>query len=302
MPRRSQTSRRQLRLGLAFASPWLIGFVALVLGPIAASGYYSFTDFNLFQSPTFVGVDNYTAMLDDDRFATALFNTLYLTVVGVPLALLLSLGFALALNSRVRGLPLYRAIVYLPTIIPIVVSVYVWRWLLNAQYGYLNRILGFLHLPQPSWLEDPAFTKPAVVLIGLWMVGGTTVIFLAALKDVPRETFEAALVDGAGPWQRFRAVTWPAISPVTLFQLIVGLITSLQLFTQPYLLAQTRLNAAAGGPDDSLLTYGMYVYQNAFVFLKMGYASALAWVLFLITVAITAVLMLSSRKWVHYGQ
>ncbi|WP_238013093.1 sugar ABC transporter permease [Dactylosporangium sp. AC04546] len=302
MPRRSQTSRRQLRLGLAFASPWLIGFVALVLGPIAASGYYSFTDFNLFQSPTFVGVDNYTTMLDDDRFATALFNTLYLTVVGVPLALLLSLGFALALNSRVRGLPLYRAIVYLPTIIPIVVSVYVWRWLLNAQYGYLNRVLGFLHLPQPSWLEDPAFTKPAVVLLGLWMVGGTTVIFLAALKDVPRETFEAALVDGAGPWQRFRAVTWPAISPVTLFQLIVGLITSLQLFTQPYLFAQKRLNEVSGGPDDSLLTYGMYVYQNAFAYLKMGYASALAWVLFLITVAITAVLMLTSRKWVHYGQ
>jgi multiple sugar transport system permease protein len=241
-------------------------------------------------------------MLDDDRFATALFNTLYLTVVGVPLALLLSLGFALALNSRVRGLPLYRAIVYLPTIIPIVVSVYVWRWLLNAQYGYLNRVLGLLHLPQPAWLEDPVFTKPAVVLIGLWMVGGTTVIFLAALKDVSRETLEAALVDGAGPWQRFRAVIWPAISPVTLFQLIVGLITSLQLFTQPYLLAQTRLNNAAGGPDDSLLTYGMYVYQNAFVFLKMGYASALAWVLFLITVAITAGLMLTSRRWVHYGQ
>jgi multiple sugar transport system permease protein len=301
MPRRSQTSRRQLRLGLAFASPWLFGFVALVLGPIAASGYYSFTDFNLFQSPTFVGVDNYRTMLDDDRFATALFNTLYLTVVGVPLALLLSLAFALALNSQVRGLPLYRAIVYLPTIIPIVVSVYVWRWLLNAQYGYLNRLLGLLHLPQPSWLEDPAFTKPAVVLIGLWMVGGTTVIFLAALKDVPRETYEAAMVDGAGPWQRFRAVTWPAISPVTLFQLIVGLITSLQLFTQPYLLAQTRLNNAAGGPDDSLLTYGMYVYQNAFVFLKMGYASALAWVLFLITLVITAVLMATSRRWVHYG-
>ncbi|MDG4774952.1 sugar ABC transporter permease [Solwaraspora sp. WMMD792] len=301
MPRRSTTSRRQLRLGLAFASPWLVGFVVLILGPIVASGYYSFTDFNLFQPPTFVGVDNYRTMVGDERFTKALFNTLYLTVFGVPLALALSLGFALALNSRVRGLPLYRAIVYLPTIIPIVVSVYVWRWLLNAQYGYFNRILGLLHLPQPNWLEDPTFTKPAIILIGLWMVGGTTVIYLAALKDVPSETYEAALVDGAGPWQRFRAVTWPAISPVTLFQLIVGLITSLQLFTQPYLLAQTRLNAAAGGPDDSLLTYGMYVYQNAFVFLKMGYASALAWVLFLVTLAVTAVLMLTSRRWVHYG-
>jgi multiple sugar transport system permease protein len=294
-------SRRQLLTGLAFASPWLVGFLALVAGPILASGYYSFTDFNLFQAPRSVGLGNYRQLLHDDRFAKALTNTLYLTVVGVPLALVLALLLALALNSRVRGTPFYRAVVYLPTIIPIVVSTYVWRWLLNAQYGYVNRLLGLFGLPQPTWLEDPAFTKPAIVLMGLWTVGGTAVIYLAALRNVPRETYEAAMVDGAGPWQRFRAVTWPALTPVTLFQLIVGMIASLQIFTQPYLLAQSRLNQAAGGPADSMLTYGMYVFQNAFVFLKMGYASALAWVLFLITMAVTAGLLLSSRRWVHYG-
>jgi multiple sugar transport system permease protein len=299
--RKAQVSRRRLFTGLAFASPWLVGFVVLVAGPIIASGYYSLTDFNLFQSPRNVGLANYRELLHDERFAKALTNTAFLTVVGVPAALALALLLALALNTRVRGMPFYRAVVYLPTIIPIVVTTYVWRWLLNAQYGYVNRLLGAVGLPRPSWLEDPLFTKPAVVLIGLWTVGGTAVIYLAALKDVPHETYEAAAIDGAGPWQRFRYVTWPALTPVTLFQLIVGVIASLQIFTQPYLLAQSRLNGAAGGPDDSLLTYGMYVFQNAFVFLKMGYASALAWVLFAITMVVTAVLLLTSRRWVHYG-
>lgn len=279
-----------------------MGFTVFIAGPLVASAYYSFTDFNLFQPARFVGLANYEQLFTDDRFAIALVNTLYLTVIGVPLGLCLALTIALALNLKVRGMPIYRAIVYLPTIIPIVVGTYVWRWLLNAQYGYVNRILDFFGLPQPSWLEDPTFTKPAIILMGLWTVGGTAVIYLAALKNVPQETYEAAEVDGAGSWRRFWAVTWPAITPVTLFQLIVGVITSLQIFTQPYLLAQSRLNAAAGGPDDSMLTYGMYIFQNAFVFLKMGYASALAWVLFMVTMLVTAVLLSTSRKWVHYGQ
>jgi multiple sugar transport system permease protein len=301
MRRRSTVrSRRQLLVGLAFASPWLAGFVVLVTGPLLASAYYSLTDFNLFQPPHMVGLANYRSMLHDDRFFASLANTLYLTVIGVPLGLGLALLLALALNLRVRGMAFYRAVVYLPTIVPIVVATYVWRWLLNAQYGYVNRLLGLVGLPQPSWLDEPMFTKPAVILIGLWTVGGTAVIYLAALKNVPKELHEAAAIDGAGPWQRFRAVTWPALTPVTLFQLVAGVIAGLQTFTQPYLLAQTRLNQVGGGPNDSLLTYGMYIFQNAFVLLKMGYASALAWVLFLITLAITAIVFLTSRRWVHY--
>jgi multiple sugar transport system permease protein len=301
MTTRKQRRRRQLLCGLAFAAPWLIGFAVFIAWPVIASASYSFTNFDLFQSPRFTGLANYRAMVSDPVFWKSLDNTLYLTVVGVPLSLVLSLGGAMILNLPVRGQPVYRALVYLPVIVPVVVTGYLWRWLLNVQYGYVDRILGLLHLPQPDWLENPAWGTPSVLLITLWTVGGPTIIYLAALKDVPRELYEAAMVDGAGPVARFRHITWPVITPVTLFQIVISVIAYLQIFTQPYLLSQTRLNSASGGPGDSMLTYSMYLFQNAFVFLKMGYASAMAWVLFLITMAVTAIVLVTSRRWVHYG-
>jgi len=293
--------RRQLYKGLAFASPFLIGFTVFVAYPIFASARYSFTDFNLFQPPHGVGLDNYKAMLTDDRLLKSLVNTLYLTVIGVPLSIVIGLGGAHILNLPVRGRPLFRALVYLPTIVPVVVGGYLWRWLLNAQYGFVDWVLGVFHIPAPLWLEDPNWTKPAIIMMSLWTVGGTMVIYLAALQEVPVELHEAAAIDGAGAWGRFRYITWPSLTPVTLFQIIVTTIAFLQIFTQPYLLTQTRLNSSSGGPDDSMLSYTMYLFQNAFVNLKMGYASAMAWILFLITLAITALLLLSSKKWVHYG-
>ncbi len=293
--------RRQSLRGLAFASPYLVGFAIFIAWPVAASAWYSLTDFNLFQPPRFVGLNNYRQMLHDEVFWKSLTNTLYLTVVGVPLGLALSLGGALILNHPVRGQPLYRALVYLPTIVPVVVSGYLWRWLMNPQYGYIGELLRLLHLPQPLWLDDPAWGKPAVLLVTLWTVGGMTVIFLAALRDVPKELYEAAAMDGAGPIARFWRVTWPMISPVTLFQVIVSTIAYLQVFTQPYLLAQTRLNTSSGGPENSMLSYSMYLFQNAFVYLKMGYASAMAWVLFLVTMAVTALILLNAKRWVHDG-
>jgi multiple sugar transport system permease protein len=302
MARRQRTLRRRQSLrGLAFASPYLVGFAIFIAWPVAASAWYSLTDFNLFQPPRFVGLDNYRQMLHDKVFWKSLTNTLYLSVVGVPLGLALSLGGALILNRPVRGQPLYRAMVYLPTIVPVVVSGYLWRWLMNPQYGYLGELLRLLHLPQPLWLDDPAWGKPAVLLVTLWTVGGMTVIFLAALRDVPNELYEAAAMDGAGPIARFWRVTWPMISPVTLFQVIVSTIAYLQVFTQPYLLAQTRLNTSSGGPENSMLSYSMYLFQNAFVYLKMGYASAMAWVLFLVTMAVTALILLNAKRWVHDG-
>ena len=296
-----KVKRRQLLRGLAFASPWLVGFVVFIAWPVIASAWYSFTDFNLFQSPHFIGLANYRHMLHDQVFWKSLTNTLYLTVIGVPVGLAISLAGALILNLPVRGQPFYRALVYLPTIVPVVVSGYLWRWMLNPQYGYVNQLLKLLHLPQPLWLDNPAWGKPAILLITLWTVGGMTVIYLAALKNVPRELYEAAEVDGAGPIARFWHITWPVISPVTLFQVIISTIAYLQIFTQPYLLTQTRLNTASGGPANSMLSYSMYLFQNAFVYLKMGYASAMAWVLFLITMAITAVILLNAKRWVHYG-
>lgn len=293
--------RRELLRGLAFAAPFLIGFAVFIAYPILASFRYSFTDFNLFQEPQSVGLDNYARMLSDERLWQSLGNTLYLTALGVPLTIVIALAGAHVLNMPVRGQPLFRALVYLPTIVPVVVGGYLWRWLLNAQYGFVNHGLHLLGIPGPLWLENPDWSRPAIVLMSLWTVGGTMVIYLAALKDVPADLYEAAAIDGAGTWRRFTHITWPALSPVTLFQVIVTLIGFLQIFAQPYLLTQTRLNTTSGGPEDTMLSYAMYLFQNAFVFLKMGYASAMAWVLFLITLVITAVLLLTSRRWVHYG-
>ncbi|MEU7001894.1 sugar ABC transporter permease [Nonomuraea sp. NPDC046570] len=293
--------RRELLRGLAFAAPFLIGFAVFIAYPILASFRYSFTDFNLFQEPQSVGLDNYARMLSDERMWQSLGNTLYLTALGVPLTIVIALAGAHVLNMPVRGQPLFRALVYLPTIVPVVVGGYLWRWLLNAQYGFVNHGLNLLGIPGPLWLENPDWSRPAIVLMSLWTVGGTMVIYLAALKDVPADLYEAAAIDGAGTWRRFTHITWPALSPVTLFQVIVTLIGFLQIFAQPYLLTQTRLNTSSGGPEDTMLSYAMYLFQNAFVFLKMGYASAMAWVLFLITLVITAVLLLTSRRWVHYG-
>lgn len=297
----NRTARRQTLLGLAFASPFIIGAAVFIAWPVLASAIYSFTDFNLFQTPTWVGAANYAHMLHDATFWKALWNTLFLTILGVPLTIIISITGAHLLNFRVRGQPIYRALVYLPTIVPAVVGGYLFRWMLNTQYGFVNYLLGLLHLPQPEWLEQPSWGKPAIVLMCLWTIGGTMVIYLAAIKDVPAELYEAASIDGAGWFARFRAITWPTISPVTLFQVIVTVIAYLQIFTQPYLLTQTRLNEASGGPGQSMISYAMYLYQNAFVFLKMGYASAMAWVLFLITLVVTLLLLWSSRRWVHYG-
>ena len=293
--------RRQSLAGLGFSSPWILGFLIFMAGPILISFYFSFTDFNLFQAPRWVGLENYTSLLKDPKFAHAVFNTAYLAIIGVPLGLGLALVVALALNFPVRGQPLYRAIVYLPAIVPVVTATYLWRWVFNAQYGYLNQVLDRLGLPQPNWLADPLWTKPAVIIITLWGIGGTAVIYLAALQQVPQQLYEAAAVDGANTWQRFWHVTWPALTPVTLFQLIMGIIGALQIFAPTYLLTQSRSNGASGGPGDSLLTYTMHLFHNAFVFLKMGQAAAMAWILFLVIGVLTALILISSKKWVHYG-
>jgi multiple sugar transport system permease protein len=243
------THRSVLR-GLLFASPWIVGFVIFQLVPIIASAYFSLTNFNLFQDPQFVGLRNYQRLAGDELFWKSLTNTLYLTVIGVPVSLTAALCAALALNMRVRGQSLFRLFVFLPTVVPVVAATYIWRWLLNAQYGYVNQALGTVGLGQPLWLDDPFWTKPALILMSLWVTGSAMVVFLAALQDVPDMYYEAAVIDGAGPWAKFRYVTLPLISPVILFETIIASIFTLQYFTQAFLLGQTRLNAASGGPEN----------------------------------------------------
>lgn len=301
--RSSATRRRNNRLGLGFASPYLLGFAIFTLVPIVLSAYYSFTDFNLFQSPTWVGLGNYAKLMADEKFWKALANTGLLTLFGVPLTIAISVVSALVLNFPVKGQPVFRALVYLPTIVPAVVGGYLWRWLLNAQYGFINYFLGLVHLPQPAWLTEPQWGKPAIVLMALWTIGGTVIIYLAALQDVPKDLYEAAQLDGAGPWRRFWSITWPQLSPITLFQTVTSVFAYLQIFTQPFLLTQTASvgsSNSGGGPGNSMLTYAVYLFTSAFSDLKMGYASAMAWILFLITLAVTGILLWGSKRWVHY--
>ncbi len=294
------THRSVLR-GLLFASPWIVGFVIFQFVPIVASAYFSLTNFNLFQDPQFVGLRNYQRLASDELFWKSLTNTLYLTVIGVPVSLTAALCAALALNMKVRGQSLFRLFVFLPTVVPVVAATYIWRWLLNAQYGYVNQALGSVGLGQPLWLDDPFWTKPALILMSLWVTGSAMVIFLAALQEVPGDYYEAAVIDGAGPWAQFRHVTLPLISPVILFQTIIASIFTLQFFTQAFLLSQTRFNAASGGPENSLLVYGIYLFQQAFVNLNMGYASAMAWVLLFVALAGTWLLLRLSRDRVFYA-
>lgn len=296
--------RMFLTVGILFALPWIIGFLIFQLYPICASLYYSFTDFNIFQSPEFTGLKNIIELLEDNKFYLSLYNTAYITLIGVPLGMGFSLGMALLLNMKMRGMPIFRTIYYIPTIVPIVASAILFIWILNPQYGMLNSFLGMLGIPQPSWLSDPAFTKPSLIMLDIWRSGQTMLIYLAALQSIPQSLFEAAEIDGAGRLKKFFKITLPAISPATLFLFIIGLIHSFQYFTQAYVFASTSDAAAAyqaaGGPENSLLFYSIYLYQNAFSFLKMGYASAMAWILFVIIVAVTIIVFKTSENRVYY--
>ena len=292
--------RKRLLTGLCFISPWLFGFLLFQLFPIVTSFYYSLTEFNLFSPPEWAGWSNYMEMVRDGKVWLSLYNTLYMLVFGLLPQLAFALAVALLLNNNVRGLSVYRTIYFLPTLVPAVAATLLWMWLLNAQYGLINDILGRIGLPQPVWLLDPQWTKPALIMMGFWGTGTTTIMYLAALQEVPRLYYEAAEIDGANVWHKFRHITLPAISPMTLFHIIMGIIGTLQLFTQGYVFAEGN-EQSIGGPENSLLFYAIYLYQTAFSFLKMGYASAMAWMLFLIVLVLTLIVFRTSAKWVYYG-
>lgn len=288
---------RNVGLGLAFASPFIFGFLFLTLIPFAQSFYYSLTEYDLFNEPRWVGLENYRRILEDPSFYKSLSNTFFMAFIAVPFHLTVSLLIALLLNMKVKGIALYRTLYYLPVAIPVVANSILWLWIFNPQYGILNGILRGLNLPEQAWLMDPALTKPSLIIMGLWGTGGGALIYLAALQGIPRELYEAAAIDGANAWDRFRHITFPALSPVTLFQLIMGLIGAFQIFTESFIFA----NGATGGPDQSLLFYAVNLYREAFVNLNMGYASALAWILFVIVMLITLIIFKTSLRWVYYG-
>ncbi len=297
-PRFSKKKWQSFLVGLAFISPAVIGFLAFAAWPIVQSLYYSFTDYNVLQPPNFIGLDNYRDLVNDRIYHTALFNTFYMVVIGLPIHLIFDFLMALLLATQIRGLSLYRTIFYLPSITPVVAAAIVWLWIFNGQYGILNTILGWFGVQRIGWLTDPNYTKPSLIFMGMWFGGNTILIYLAGLRDVPVSLLEAADLDGAGALQKTFNVTLPMISPVIFYTLIINVIAYFQYFTEAWVLTATR-DGAAGGPLNSMLFYAMYLYQSAFQQFKMGYASAQAWVLFAIVLVATAVLFRSSG-WVYY--
>jgi multiple sugar transport system permease protein len=302
LSRPSRTQTRRLLTGLSFISLWVIGFLVFHLYPMVASLYYSFTEYHVKQAAEWVGFANYQTMFSDPLFWRALYNTGYMVLFSVPLSLLISFLCALLLNTRVPGQSIYRVIYYLPSIVPVVASTLLWLWILNPNSGILNTFLAQLGIRGPNWTHDPFWSKPSLIFMGLWGVGNTIVIYLAGLQDIPATLVEAAELDGASWWARLWAITVPLVSPITLFNLIIGVIGTFQYFAQAYVLSAGigSTGSVLGAPLNSTLFYSVYLYQQGFVYLKMGYASAQAWILFLVIMICTLLLMRSSQRWTYY--
>ena len=291
----SSHRRRQELVGYLFIAPWLLGFLVFTLGGFAASIGLSFTRWNIVTSPKWVGLANYRALLTSDPlFWKSLEVTLRYALVAVPLAVVGGVAIALLLNCEVRGVAVYRTVLFLPSIVPAVASSVVFVWLLNPQIGLVNLLLGKLGVVGPAWLADSKWAFWSLVMMSLWGIGGSMVIYLAGLKDIPTHLYEAATIDGAGPWQRMRRITLPMLSPVIFFNLVMGTIAAFQTFTQAFIMTN-------GGPEDSTTFYALYLFNRAWRYGDMGYASAMAWILFVIVVVVTAGLFRSQRRWVHYG-
>jgi len=294
--RRSKLLWREARDGYLFISPWIIGFLVFTLGPMIFSLYASLCDWDMLNAPKFIGLSNYHQMLFDDfRFAKAIGVTLKYSALSLPLGLVASLGIAILLNQKVKGLTFFRAIYYIPAILPGVAVAMLWQWIFNPESGVINLLLAKIGIQGPQWLTSPEWAVPAFVIMSLWAAGAGMILYLAALQSVPTQLYEAAEIDGAGPWQKFRNVTLPMISPTIFFNLVMGIIGSFQVFTSAYV-----ITGGEGSPAYSTLFYVLYLYQKAFNYFSMGYACALAWVLFLIILVLTLIVWWTGKNWVYY--
>lgn len=281
--------------GYVFLLPWLLGLFVLTLGPMAYSLYLSFTDFDLLTPPEWLGVGNYQRMLQDDRYLQALKVTLLFVATSVPLKLAISLLVAALLNKGIAALDLYRAVYYVPSMIGGSVAIAImWRQIFGSD-GLINQVLAWAGIDGPSWVSNPSYALYTLVLLGLWQFGAPMIIFLAGLRQIPQELYDASSVDGAGSVAKFFRITVPLITPLIFFNLIMQTIWSMQQFNSAYIISD-----GSGGPVDSTLFYTLYLYQEAFTNFRMGYASAMAWTLLLIIAFFTAVNFLGARKWVHY--
>lgn len=291
--------RTERRWGYIFLSPWILGLALFTAGPMLASLALSFTNYDLINEPRVIGADNYVELLNDPKVATAVWNTLFYTALHVPLQIGLALALAVLLHRVGRAGGFFRTVLYLPVMTPPVAMAAMFLLLLNGSTGLVNEALGLVGIDGPNWTSDPAWIKPGIVVMGLWTAGGTAVIYLAALSSVPQELYEAARLDGATGWQQFWHVTVPMISGAIYFTVIVNTIGSLQMFTEAYSM-YFGTNTAESSEGDAALFYVIYLFQQAFRSLRMGYASALGWLLFLIIVVITIIQVRASRRLVYY--
>jgi multiple sugar transport system permease protein len=285
--------RREAINGYLFVAPAVLGFVIWVAGPMLFSAWLSLTEWDLLSPPEFVGLSNYRTMIADPLFWQSLRVTFYFTLVSVPLFQALAFAVALLMNVKVRGISLFRTVYYLPSIVPVVANALLFAWIFNSDFGLLNAVLRFFGLPKVLWLQNPATAMPALIIMTLWGIGGAMLIYLAGLQGVPQQLYEAAEIDGANFWHRFRHVTVPMMSPVIFFNLLLGLIGALQTFTQGYIITN-------GGPQNSTLFYALYLYRQAFTNFKMGYAASLAWVLFTIVLVLSIFVFRTLGRQVYY--
>ncbi|MCB9782946.1 MAG: sugar ABC transporter permease [Candidatus Omnitrophica bacterium] len=288
--------RQNLKDGLLFISPWIVGFTVFNLWPLLQSFYYSLCDYSVLNPPVYIGLGNYQELTEDPLLWVSLRNTLIYAILAVPFGFVVSLGVALLLNCQIYGRAFFRAVIFVPSLIPLVAMGVLWRGMFNGDYGIFNYLLGQLGVEGPNWLGDAAWMKPALVLTSLWGVGNTVVIYLAGLQEVPRHLYEVADIDGAGWFQKIIHVTLPSISPVIYFNVVVSVIFVLQIFVVPYVVFDPD-----GGTGRSALFYTMHLINTGFVSLRMGYACAMAWVLFVLIALLTYITQRVARSKIYYG-
>ncbi len=285
-----------LAAGLLWTAPWWLGFLLLLAGPMALSLYISFCDYPLLQPPVFTGADNYRQLAHDPVFHKTVQNTLVYAAVSIPIGTALAVLLAVLLNQPARGQSFFRACIFVPTVVPLVAAGVVWMWILNPELGLFNNALRTLGVHDPPlWLDSPRWAMMSLVIVSLWFIGSPVVIYLAGLQEIPEQLYEAARLDGANAFRQFWHVTLPGLSPVVLFNVIIGIIGAWQVFALPYVMWRTR-----PGPDRATYFYTMYLFDNAFNYLKMGYASAMAWIQLLIILVLTSLVFLVSRRMVYY--
>jgi len=287
--------RKEAAAGYLFASPWILGLLVFLAYPVGASIYYSFCDYSIMKPAMWIGGGNYTELAHDEVFWKTVVNTVIYAVMALPTSMLVALALAMLLNLKVRGLPIFRTIFFLPALVPQISLATLWLWIFNGDHGILNDLLSHFGVNGPNWLGSTAWTKPSLALMALWGCGNAMLIYLASLQDVPASFMEAAELDGAGPWKKTLHVTLPMISPVILFNLIMGMIGTLQVFAVPYMMFPD------GTPARSSYFYTEYLFDNAFKFNKMGYASAMAWIMFIGIFVLTLISLKLSQKHVYYG-